>query len=90
MTGKRGRFLNTLSGRFLMLTVAFVMLAEVLIFVPSIANFRNNWLSERLAQARAAALVLEKTPADALPAPDHVHRIRLVVVLESAPAVAAG
>ncbi len=28
------------------------MIAEVLIFVPSVANFRNNWLNDRLA-ARA-------------------------------------
>ena len=35
-------FLNSLSGRFLALTVVFVMLAEVLIFVPSIARFRAD------------------------------------------------
>ena len=33
--------LNTLSGRFLILTIGFVMLAEVLIFVPSVARFRE-------------------------------------------------
>lgn len=58
-----------LSARLLLLTVLFVLMAEVLIYVPSVANFRNNWLSERLAQARAAALILEKSPADALPRP---------------------
>jgi signal transduction histidine kinase len=56
-----------LSSRLLLLTVAFVMLAEVMIFVPSIANFRNNWLNDRLAAARVAALVLEAAPDDALP-----------------------
>ena len=35
MTRKQSGFLNTLSGRFLILTVGFVMLTEVLIFVPS-------------------------------------------------------
>ena len=35
---------NTLSGRFLVLTIIFVMLAEVLIFVPSIARFREDYL----------------------------------------------
>ena len=40
---KRSVF-NTLSGRFLLLTVAFVMLAEVLIFVPSVARFRADYL----------------------------------------------
>ena len=29
-------FTNTLSGRFLVLTILFVMLAEVLVFVPSV------------------------------------------------------
>ena len=42
------------------------MLAEILIFVPSIANFRNSWLNDRLASARTAALVLEAAPDAAL------------------------
>jgi signal transduction histidine kinase len=45
-----------LSGKLLLLTALFVMLAEVLIFVPSVANFRINWLTERLTAARVAAL----------------------------------
>ncbi len=49
-------FLNTLSGRFLILTVVFVMLAEVLIFVPSIARFRADFMLTRLKQAQIAAL----------------------------------
>ncbi|MDP4032875.1 MAG: HAMP domain-containing sensor histidine kinase [Pseudorhodobacter sp.] len=53
-----GRFLNTLSGRFLLLTVAFVMLAEVLIFVPSIARFRVDYLLLRLEKAQIASLAL--------------------------------
>ncbi|OYX22911.1 MAG: sensor histidine kinase, partial [Rhodobacterales bacterium 32-66-7] len=39
-----------------MLTVVFVMLAEVLIFVPSIARFRADFLLTRLKQAQIAAL----------------------------------
>ncbi len=57
----RGRFLNTLSGRFLLLTVAFVMLAEVLIFVPSIARFRADYLLLRLEKAQIASLALLAT-----------------------------
>jgi signal transduction histidine kinase len=53
---RRKRFLNTLSGRFLILTVIFVMLAEVLIFVPSIARFRADFMLTRLKQAQIAAL----------------------------------
>ena len=41
------------------------MLAEVLIFLPSVANFRKNWLMERLAAAqitfaREAAALLDR------------------------------
>jgi len=53
---RRRSFLNTLSGRFLILTVVFVMLAEVLIFVPSIARFRADFMLTRLKQAQIAAL----------------------------------
>jgi signal transduction histidine kinase len=57
-----------LSARLLVMTVAFVMLAEVLIYVPSVANFRRNWLNDRLAAAQVAALVLDAAPAESLPA----------------------
>jgi signal transduction histidine kinase len=65
-TVRRRRKLG-LSTRLLLLTLLFVMIAEVLIFVPSIANFRNAWLNDRLASARTAALVLEAVPEEALP-----------------------
>lgn len=51
-------FLNSLSGRFLALTILFVMLAEVFIFVPSVARFREDWLMNRLERAQIASLVL--------------------------------
>ncbi|MEX0286791.1 MAG: sensor histidine kinase [Paracoccaceae bacterium] len=50
--------LNSLSGRFLILTTVFVMLAEVLIFVPSIARFREDYLLTRLERAQIASLAL--------------------------------
>ncbi|MGR3497291.1 MAG: sensor histidine kinase [Limimaricola soesokkakensis] len=49
---------NTLSGRFLALTTVFVMLAEVLIFVPSVARFRQDYLQLRLERAQIASLAL--------------------------------
>jgi len=55
--GGSGTFFRTLSGRFLILTVAFVVLAEVLIFVPSVARFRADYLLEKLKQGQIAALV---------------------------------
>lgn len=54
---------NSLSGRFLILTIIFVMLAEVLIFVPSVARFREDYLLARLERAQIASLALE---ADAM------------------------
>ncbi len=46
-----------LSGKLLGLTILFVMVAEVLIFLPSVANFRNIWLKNHLEIAEAASLV---------------------------------
>jgi signal transduction histidine kinase len=51
-----------LSGKVLLLTIIFVMLGEVLIFLPSIANFRLQWLKGRIAQAEIAALAAEAAP----------------------------
>jgi len=56
-----------LSSKLLVLTILFVMIAEVLIYVPSIANFRLNWLNDRLAAAHTAALVLDAAPSGMVP-----------------------
>src|ERR687888_860100 len=64
-TGRTPRF--GLSGKLLLLTILFVMIAEVLIYVPSIANFRLNWLKDRLAAAHTAALVLDAAPSGMVP-----------------------
>src|SRR5438045_3711217 len=55
-----------LSARLLVLTVLFVMVAEILIYVPSVASYRLNWLNDRLAAARVAALVLDAAPEESL------------------------
>ncbi|HCM99323.1 MAG TPA: sensor histidine kinase, partial [Rhodobacter sp.] len=55
---QNGNFFRTLSGRLLLLVVAFVMLAEVLILVPSIARFRESYLMLRLEKAQIASLAL--------------------------------
>lgn len=52
---------NTLSGRFLALTSLFVLLAEVLILVPSVSNFRVDFLEARLERAQIASLALLAT-----------------------------
>ena len=56
-----------LSGKLLVLTILFVMIAEVLIYVPSVASFRVNWLNDRLSAAYTAALVLEAAPSGMVP-----------------------
>ena len=56
-----------LSGKLLLLTTLFVMVAEVMIYVPSIANFRIMWLKDRLAAAHTAALVLDAAPSGMVP-----------------------
>ena len=55
------KLFNTLSGRFLLLTMLFVMLAEVLIFVPSVARFREDYILSRLERAQIASLALLAT-----------------------------
>ena len=57
-----GGLAGGLSARLLVLTVFFVMLSEVLIYVPSIANFRHNYLQARLIDANLAAMALRATP----------------------------
>lgn len=59
-----------LSARLLALTVLFVLLGEVFIYVPSIARYRLVFLEERIEAAHLAVLAVEAAPdravADAL------------------------
>ncbi len=57
-------FARSLSARLLVLTVLFVMLAEVLIYAPSVSNFRTNWLKDQAESAHIAILALEAAPAE--------------------------
>ena len=57
-----------LSGKLLVLTLLFVMIAEVLIYVPSVANYRLNWLSDRLSDSYTAALLFDTAPSGMVPA----------------------
>ncbi|MBI5127951.1 MAG: HAMP domain-containing histidine kinase [Rhodopseudomonas palustris] len=56
-----------LSGKLLLLTIPLILIAEILIYVPSIANFRLNRLNDRLAAANTAALVLDASPSGTVP-----------------------
>jgi signal transduction histidine kinase len=61
-TPPRTGFFSGLSAKVLLLTILFVLLGEVLIFLPSIANFRIQWMKARIAQAEIAALAAEAAP----------------------------
>lgn len=57
----------SLSWKLLLLTVLFVMASAVLIYVPSVANFRLSWLADRLTMADTATVVLAASTASDLP-----------------------
>jgi signal transduction histidine kinase len=57
-----GRFLGSLAGRLLLLAVVFVLLAEVMIFAPSLADHHTTLLRERVNAAQTAVLALEAAP----------------------------
>lgn len=54
--------MHSLSSRLLILTIFFVMVAEILIFIPSIARFRQTWLTEKLGLAHLAILAVDAAP----------------------------
>ncbi|OUS12084.1 hypothetical protein A9Q97_06670 [Rhodospirillales bacterium 47_12_T64] len=54
-------FITSLSAKLLILTAVFVLLAEILIFAPSIGRFRLVYLQEHLADAHLAILALDAT-----------------------------
>jgi len=56
---------SSLSARLLLLTIGFVMLAEVAIFVPSMAQFRHDYMNEKLATAHLIMTALDATPEKA-------------------------
>lgn len=56
------RFWQGLSWRLLLLTVMFIMVAEVMIFAPSIGRYRLTYLQNVLADAHLALMAVEATP----------------------------
>ena len=59
-------FLRSLSARLLVLTIFFVMLGEVLIFVPSVARYRMTYFEDHIAAAHIATLALIASPTGKL------------------------
>jgi signal transduction histidine kinase len=56
-----------LPSKLIALTAVFVLAAEVLIFLPAIANYRVTWLQERLTAAQLAALASDAFPGGQVP-----------------------
>jgi len=63
---KHGRLMpglrNSLSARLLLLTVLFVMIAEVFAFAPSVGRAQRDFLLQKLSDAKLAILALEASP----------------------------
>jgi len=51
-----------LSSKLLLLTIGFVMLAELLLFIPSAALFRQSWLMDRTQEAGLLAQAITGVP----------------------------
>lgn len=58
----KGFFSRRLSSNLLLLTIAFVMLAELVIFIPSAAAHRQDWIVSRAQQAALLASALTGIP----------------------------
>jgi signal transduction histidine kinase len=56
-----------LATRVLLLNTAYVIVAATMIYIPAIANYRDNWLQQRLRAAYTAALVLDAAPKATVP-----------------------
>jgi signal transduction histidine kinase len=56
-----------LATRMLLLTVVFVLIAQVMIYVPRLSVYRENLLRDRLAAANTAALVFTAMPDGQMP-----------------------
>lgn len=54
-----------LSGRLIVLTMSFVMLAEIMIYIPSAVSFRRSWLNDRFMGAQMISLALAGTEGSA-------------------------
>jgi len=57
-----GLISRRLSGKLLLMTIGFVMLAELVIFIPSATDFRQDWLNDRAQQAGLLAQALTGVP----------------------------
>jgi hypothetical protein len=62
-----GLVAHSLSGRLLLLTVLYVMVAEILIFVPSVGRYHRELLDNHIQSAELAVFPLVEPGGDRLP-----------------------
>ncbi len=63
----RSRVRFGLPARLLVITGVFVMVAQILIFLPALASFRVNWLNDRITTALVSALAADAVPTRDVP-----------------------
>lgn len=56
------RIRQSLTSKLLLLTLLFVLVAEILIFVPAVAKYRLDWIEDKLKASHLAALALAEAP----------------------------
>lgn len=64
----RARIRFSLPAKLLVITGVFVMIAQILIFLPALASFRVNWLNDRINTALVSALAADAVPGREVPA----------------------
>ena len=64
MTAERvlPRRFSGLSIKLIATIIAVILLVEIVVYLPSLANFRANWLDDRLRVGVVAARVLDAVP----------------------------
>ena len=50
---------HTLPVQLFLITTLFVIIAEIVLFIPSVAKFRYDWLQERIERAHLASIAFE-------------------------------
>ena len=68
---------HSLSARLFRLTIGIVLAVEVLVFVPELAHERQDWLKERLDDARLAAVAASSSPGQPIEAATAAELLRL-------------
>ncbi len=75
---------RSLSSRLLVITIASIMLVEVAVYLPSIANFRRMFLEQHLASAQVAVLAAHGSGASSAPDRETAGRILRTIDVLSA------